>query len=161
MTYVGAPMIYYGDEAGMWGGHDPDCRKPMLWKEWVYENETYKSVRPDLTNADENKFDSDLFQHYKKLIRIRKENPAIQRGTFSTKLVDDEKGLYGYLRKYDSYEVMVILNNSDKNQTTKVSALWENNAKVTDQLNEAHYQVKEGAIALTIGKKWGAILVKK
>ena len=28
MTYVGAPMVYYGDEVGMWGSNDPDCRKP-------------------------------------------------------------------------------------------------------------------------------------
>ena len=31
MTMPGAPMVYYGDEAGMWGGDDPDCRKPMIW----------------------------------------------------------------------------------------------------------------------------------
>ncbi len=33
MTYVGAPMIYYGDEVGMWGSDDPNNRKPMLWKD--------------------------------------------------------------------------------------------------------------------------------
>ncbi len=32
-------MIYYGDEVGMWGGKDPCCRKPMLWKEIKYDNE--------------------------------------------------------------------------------------------------------------------------
>jgi len=32
MSYVGAPMIYYGDEAGMWGGNDPDDRMPMVGK---------------------------------------------------------------------------------------------------------------------------------
>ncbi len=31
MTYLGAPVIYYGDEAGMWGANDPDSRKPMVW----------------------------------------------------------------------------------------------------------------------------------
>ena len=31
VLYTGSPMIYYGDEAGMWGANDPDCRKPMLW----------------------------------------------------------------------------------------------------------------------------------
>jgi len=30
MTNVGAPMVYYGDEVGMWGANDPDCRKPMI-----------------------------------------------------------------------------------------------------------------------------------
>ncbi len=37
MTYVGAPMIYYGDEAGMWGGHDPDDRMPMVWEDLKYD----------------------------------------------------------------------------------------------------------------------------
>ena len=37
MTYVGAPMIYYGDEAGMWGGHDPDDRMPMVWADLQYD----------------------------------------------------------------------------------------------------------------------------
>lgn len=30
-TYPGSPMIYAGDELGMWGGQDPDCRKPLPW----------------------------------------------------------------------------------------------------------------------------------
>lgn len=30
-AYVGSPMIYYGSEVGMWGGDDPDNRKPMPW----------------------------------------------------------------------------------------------------------------------------------
>ena len=30
-TFVGAPMIYYGTEAGMWGADDPCDRKPMVW----------------------------------------------------------------------------------------------------------------------------------
>ena len=36
MTYVGAPMIYYGDEAGMWGSNDPDDRMPMVWPEMQF-----------------------------------------------------------------------------------------------------------------------------
>ncbi|MFM8684572.1 MAG: glycoside hydrolase family 13 protein [Chthoniobacterales bacterium] len=44
MTYVGAPMIYYGDEVGMWGANDPDCRKPMVWEDMIYEDEV---VLPD------------------------------------------------------------------------------------------------------------------
>ena len=37
MTYVGAPMIYYGTEAGMWGGDDPCDRMPMVWQDMVFE----------------------------------------------------------------------------------------------------------------------------
>lgn len=48
----GMPMIYYGDEYGMTGGMDPDCRRGMLWKE----------ERQDL----------EIYQWYRRLIRIRK-----------------------------------------------------------------------------------------
>ena len=37
MTYLGAPMVYYGDEAGMWGGDDPCDRWPMVWEDMTYE----------------------------------------------------------------------------------------------------------------------------
>lgn len=32
-TYMGAPMVYNGDELGMYGADDPDCRKPMPWSD--------------------------------------------------------------------------------------------------------------------------------
>jgi cyclomaltodextrinase / maltogenic alpha-amylase / neopullulanase len=60
MTYLGAPMIYYGTEAGMWGADDPDDRKPMLWPDLTYEAETHHPLghaRP----ADPVAFDEELF----------------------------------------------------------------------------------------------------
>lgn len=161
MTYIGAPMIYYGDEAGMWGGDDPDDRKPMLWPEFVYENETYVTVRPDLKDSDENKFDWDLFNHYKKLIHIRHHNPALKKGNFETSLVDDQKKLYGYTRKFEQNEVVVILNNSEKRQVLKYATSWPDETRVKDVLNDNKYVVKDGILKLSVEKKWGVILVKE
>ena len=53
-------MIYYGDEIGMTGGKDPDCRKTMIW--------------------DEAQWDREIYQSTKALIRLRKEKKALQRG---------------------------------------------------------------------------------
>ncbi len=52
MTYLGAPMIYYGDEVGMWGATDPCCRKPMIWDDLKYVDEVYlpdgsRRLKPD------------------------------------------------------------------------------------------------------------------
>ena len=46
MLYLGSPMFFYGDEAGMWGSNDPDCRKPMVWPDKKYDAETFN---PDQT----------------------------------------------------------------------------------------------------------------
>ena len=73
MTLPGAPMVYYGDEAGMWGGDDPDCRKPMVWQDLNYEPEVshpFNKPRP----KDDVSFNQNLFDWYKKIISIRKDN---------------------------------------------------------------------------------------
>ncbi len=56
MTYVGAPYIYYGDEAGMWGANDPCCRKPMVWDDLVYNDEIYLPNQQRKENPDKVSF---------------------------------------------------------------------------------------------------------
>lgn len=107
MTYVGAPMIYYGDEAGMWGANDPDDRKPMIWEDLTYEAE---ATRPDQSarTPDPVEFDHDLYAHYRELIKLRLDSPALQSGTFKTLIAED--GLYGYERALGGEKVVVVFN---------------------------------------------------
>ena len=74
----GMPFIYYGDEVGLTGGHDPDCRRGMLW--------------------DENRQDRQLLAYYKRLIAIRKENPCLTEGDPVVSFADDENGLVSIRR---------------------------------------------------------------
>jgi glycosidase len=161
LTYLGAPMIYYGDEAGMWGGGDPDERKPMLWDDLDYENETYQSVRPDLTEADENRFDPDLFNHYRTLIKIRKGHPAIQKGDFVTRLTDNERELYAFSRKFEDNEILVVLNNSEEKQSVAAPVSWKNGTKVKELWTGKYFEVEKGKLNLTMKMKWGIILAKE
>ena len=81
-------MIYYGDECGMWGSNDPDCRKPMVWNDKKYEPET---TNPDQTkhNRDKVVFNKDLFNWYKKFIYLRNQYQAIKAGNYTTLLTYD------------------------------------------------------------------------
>ncbi len=79
MTLPGAPMIFYGDEAGMWGGDDPDDRKPMLWKELNYSNETHHPFGKKRPH-DEVVFNEEIFSWYQKLIALRKKHDALAVG---------------------------------------------------------------------------------
>ena len=110
MTYIGAPMLFYGDEVGMWGATDPYCRKPMLWKEFLYDDEK----NPSHINQNEvysQKVDSDLFEWYKKLIRIRLENKTLIYGKFREVFADNERDVIAYERVIEDQLIIVVINN--------------------------------------------------
>ena len=111
MTYVGAPMIYYGDEVGIWGGDDPDDRKPMLWSDMIFDNESshpFGTARPD----DKNEADQKLLQYYTQIVHLRRDHPALCDGSFQTLLTDDKNELYGYLRASVEEKILIVINNA-------------------------------------------------
>jgi neopullulanase len=88
MTYVGAPCIYYGDEVGMTGGRDPDCRKGMVWAQ--------------------DKWNTDILGCYKQLVDIRKTRAALRRGSYQTLRAKGKVLVFG--RRYESETCVVALN---------------------------------------------------
>lgn len=74
LTFPGVPLIYYGDEAGVRGGKDPDNRRTYPWG-----NE-----------------DQDLLGWYKKIISIRNKNPLLSTGDFKQFSINED--IYGYIR---------------------------------------------------------------
>jgi glycosidase len=112
MTSLGAPLIYYGDEAGMWGADDPDDRKPMLWADLNYNNEQMHPVPGKTRTNDEVRFDRSLFDYYRLLVRVRRQSTALRRGDFVPLSTDDKNGLYVFKRTAGSDEAIVLINNS-------------------------------------------------
>ncbi len=155
MTLPGAPMIYYGAEAGMWGGDDPDCRKPMVWPELKYEDEAshpFGKARP----ADKVAFDPDLFNFHKTIIKIRKDHPAVMLGDYRTLLIDDQRGIFAFERKAPHDHVVVVVNNSDFKQSLQLpldGKYW------LDLLTSNSYLGIDGKISMTIDSKSGLIFV--
>ncbi|MCI0707139.1 MAG: glycoside hydrolase family 13 protein [Ignavibacteriae bacterium] len=113
MTSVGAPMIYYGTEAGMWGADDPDCRKPMVWDDLDYETESVRPFGMASVN-DPVKFDSDLYAWYSSFTHYRLEHPALRTGKISFLKTDDENDVLAYHRGSESDNVIVVLNASEQ-----------------------------------------------
>ncbi len=91
MTYVGAPMVYYGDEIGMTGGKDPGCRKTMVW--------------------DTTQWNHDLFDWYQKVIGIRNSYTVFRRGEYRTMFADNGRKAFGFIRTLGAEKAIVILNN--------------------------------------------------
>lgn len=80
MTGVGAPMIYYGDEAGMWGANDPCCRKPMVWPGAAHADEVTRPDGSRRDSADAVRFDEAMFDWYRRLAHLRTEHACLRRG---------------------------------------------------------------------------------
>jgi len=121
-------MIYYGDESGMWGSNDPDCRKPMVWADKKYDDETFN---PDQSKheADKVDFNTDLFNWYKKFIGLRNQYKAIKLGSYATIETNDAEKTYAFSRKLGNEEVIVIINRGDKNSIFANPILKKGNFK--------------------------------
>ena len=112
-TYPGAPHIWMGDEVGMWGSDDPDPRKPILWADLAYEDETthpmgrerrHDKVAPDMT----------LHSIYRKLIALRKQYMRLfADGDLNYLVTDDARRLLGYERVLGTQRAIVLFNASD------------------------------------------------
>jgi len=91
MTFPGAPCVYYGDEIGMEGGHDPDCRRAFPWDEACWNHE--------------------LLTFFRWAIALRHAHPALRRGRYLRLHADDRYGIYGFARQMDGDTLVVVLNN--------------------------------------------------
>lgn len=79
MTYPGTPCVYYGDEIGLEGGADPDCRRCFDW--------------------DPQRWDRGLFEHYREAIARRQARTELRTGAFVELAADG--AVYGFAR-YDA-----------------------------------------------------------
>jgi glycosidase len=134
-AYPGAPCVYYGDEIGLDGEHDPDCRKAFLW--------------------EESKWNKDLLSYLKKLIEIRKQTPALRRGDYGR--LWSVNGTYVFSRSLEGETCVVALNVSESTQ--QASVIYEDQKIPKVIFGEAsEFSISEGRLHFKIPARCGAIL---
>ncbi len=89
LTVPGAPNIYYGDEIGLPGRHDPDCRRAFPWH-------------------DEESWDRELLAEVQRLVALRHELPALRRGDFEVVYATHQ--VVVYQRRYGEKTAVVAFN---------------------------------------------------
>ena len=136
MTWVGAPTLYYGDEAGVCGFTDPDNRRTYPW----------------------GKEDFELIEFHRDMIAIHRRNPVLKFG--STKILMAEKEILAFARFDEQSQMLTVINMSDKEQTIKLpvwtanvpmTGIMERLMKVTEErynVGRIQYAVNEGMIEL-------------
>ncbi len=121
-TYIGAPHIWNGDEVGMWGADDPDERKPLVWSDLRYDDETVHPFgRPRARNRVVP--DTALFGVYRELIALRKQHLRLfVDGTLTWLLTDDAQSLLAYARILGDQRAIVAFNASDAPHEIAIAA---------------------------------------
>lgn len=149
MTWVGAPTIYYGDEAGVCGFTDPDNRRTYPWG---HE-------------------DKQLIAFHKEMIRIHKENRELKRGSLLRLCGDYNCIAYG---RFTAAEQCIVILNNNTTEVTKEISVWEAGVPkeavlkrliLTDNsgftTEEACYQVKAGKLSITLPPTSAVVLKYK
>jgi neopullulanase len=134
-AYPGAPCIYYGDEIGVDGKHDPDCRKSFPW--------------------EEDKWDKNLREYAKDVIALRTKNPALRHGDFTRLWSAD--GVYVFSRALDGQTLLVALNASEAPQQAEVR--YESKKTPKAIFGEvSNMSVQDGRVKFTIPARGGVVL---
>jgi cyclomaltodextrinase len=152
-TYIGSPMIYYGTEAGMWGADDPDCRKPMVWKEFQYDDENAELITGK-SKPFKIAFNEQVYRDYKTLIDLHHRHRALKYGSFKFLIADDEKTLIAFERAFEGEKIITLINASDTAQTVELK--FSN--KLTNLLTQQTFESKNGTVILEVARKSGMIL---
>lgn len=141
MTYVGAPVIYYGDEVGLPGEMDPDCRRTFPWD-------------PAQQNLE-------LRNYYKRLIQIRNQYPVLRRGIFRSLMRHNDNRTFAYLREDAKSKLMVVINNNTRAQDIPIDLSRVNvpDGNLRDLLTGRTLQIRNGKLLVPqVSPKSGVLM---
>ena len=147
MTWIGAPTIYYGDEAGLCGFTDPDNRRTYPW----------------------GREDHQLIEFHKKMISYRKKFKELKTG--SIKDLGEDYGYLAYGRFDNDAQCIIMINNNDYEITKDIRA-WglgmNKNTTITQIIittsegfddKPKEYRVENGILVVTL-PKFSAVLLR-
>jgi len=143
MTYPGAPCVYYGDEIGLKGRHDPLNRQGMPWHQ------------PESWNRA-------LFEYTRCLISLRHDHAALRRGSYRELYA--QGGLYAFVRELQGECLLTVLNVNRRSTTFEVStaALSELRGEFRDVLSGLSAHVDHtGLIRLNLPARSGAVFKRR
>jgi glycosidase len=139
MTFVGAPCIYYGDEIGMEGGNDPDCRR-------AYPLE----FRPQ---------EQELRDWYRRLLELRRRFDALRRGEYLR--LSATPTTFAFARRLGPEVIVVAQNVSTEaaGSDIPVAGFQADGRRLRDELTGDVFTVEAGFVRPRLPALGGVVLV--
>lgn len=134
-TYPGAPCIFYGDEIGLDGRHDPECRKSFPW--------------------DESKWNHKLRDFVKELITLRKTHESLRCGKYQR--LYSAEGVYAFKRSSDRERLVIALNAAEEARSFEIAAADLGPGRKRILFGQAEIQKGDGILRVTIPPRSGIV----
>ena len=137
-TYPGAPCLFYGDEIGLSGGHDPECRKGFPW--------------------DETRWNHDLYNYTKALIALRKAQPCLRRGSYQRLLAEGR--VFAYARTLEELSLIVAINAEEATAKAVIPMELPGSKQAPNAIfgPDAHLHNENGQLSVELPPRSGIII---
>ncbi|CAA9580437.1 MAG: GH13_21 / GH13_20 / GH13 / GH13_36 / GH13_ 16 / GH13_23 / GH13_31 / GH13_40 / GH13_2 / GH13 _17 / GH13_29 / GH13_30 / GH13_4 / GH13_1 / GH13 _35 / GH13_19 / GH13_37 [uncultured Truepera sp.] len=130
LAYIGVPCVYYGDEIGLEGGGDPDCRRTFPW--------------------DEARWNRDILAHYRTLIAFRRERRVLQEGLFAPLYAEGD--VYAFARVLDAEVVVVIVNRGGEAEINlDLARVGLDDETLASLFGSETFRIENATLSLTLG----------
>ena len=144
MTTRGMPLLYYGDEIAMEGRGDPDNRRdfPGGWS---------GDGHNAFTNEGRKREEREVFDHLRRVIKLRHELEPLRRGKLVTLSVSEQQ--YAFARTTARESVIVVFNNAKQEARVEFDASpikLARSAQLTDRLGRAKDVRVDGSLVRVV-----------
>ena len=141
MIFPGAPAVFYGDEVGVTGGDDPFNRVTYPWAD--------RGGKPDL----------ELLADYKRLIRLRNEQPVLRQGSIDAPIFIDDHVIALVRRGAGKWAITTTNNDSVAHQAKIKLPHDMSGMRFTELLSGAAAQAADGMLDIEVPPLFGGVWI--
>jgi glycosidase len=136
-TLPGAPCVYYGDEIGLDGGHDPECREGMPW---------------DRAGA----WNRERLGQFRDVIALRHAHPALRTGDVDVAYA--HHGVVAIRRRLGDDDLLVVANHRDEEAHAQVRLPGLPAGVRTPVYGLAAVDVEDGTVHVRLPARAGVVV---
>lgn len=138
MTYVGAPCTYYGDEIGLTGGRDPECRGAMPW--------------------DQSRWNRSILAAHQRYVKLRRERISLRQGDYHPMHAEGQAFVFGRRSQHETSIVALNAGASTVRLDVPVGSYLRDGAAIKNVWTGEELTVFDGRIpALKLDPQAGAV----
>jgi neopullulanase len=160
LTHPGLPLIYYGDELGLPGNHDPDNRHPLWWYAPAFDGQGPVDLDDVIAGGFADERQREVLEHVAILAAARQDHPALSEGDQVQWWIEED--VWAYARTADDDAILVVLNGSGEERSLSNGLAFAGlpgDAVYRDLLTGSNFEAAGDSITVSVPPLGSRVLV--